>query len=197
MSALSRYKPPGRLVKVDGGQVHIVEAGAGSPTIVFESGMGGNVLDWTRWLSTPSAPAVMLVRRRVAVGMSNARQAVVAGLVLAALGLAACAPAPSPAPSAPNGGLDRAQAIARAMPAVADSTTPVTVLRAEAVRYRDVVAGVEAAAADRWVWSVTFRGTFPALHCPSGQATCVGTTSRQLVLDYVTGEKLREVSPAP
>lgn len=45
MSALDRYAPPGRLVSVGGSRVHVVESGAGRPTVVLESGMGGNVLD--------------------------------------------------------------------------------------------------------------------------------------------------------
>lgn len=37
---------PGRLVKVDGYQMHLVCAGAGSPTVVLESGLGDAWLPW-------------------------------------------------------------------------------------------------------------------------------------------------------
>ena len=47
MSAMERYKPPGLLISVADGRLHIVEAGAGSPTVVFETGMGAGLLDWT------------------------------------------------------------------------------------------------------------------------------------------------------
>ncbi len=73
MSALSRYKQPGRLIKVDDSQVHIVEAGAGSPTIVFESGMGGNVLDWARVMAALPAPIHRLAYDRAGLGWSEAR----------------------------------------------------------------------------------------------------------------------------
>ena len=48
MSAADRYEPPGKMIAVEGRLVHALEGGTGSPTIVFESGMGGNLLDWTR-----------------------------------------------------------------------------------------------------------------------------------------------------
>lgn len=73
MGALSRYRPPGRLVTVDGGQVHIVEAGVGSPTIVFESGMGGNVLDWTGVMAALPASIHRLAYDRAGLGWSEAR----------------------------------------------------------------------------------------------------------------------------
>lgn len=73
MGALSRYRQPGRLVTVDGCQVHIVEAGVGSPTIVFESGMGGNVLDWTAVMAALPAPIHRLAYDRAGLGWSEAR----------------------------------------------------------------------------------------------------------------------------
>jgi pimeloyl-ACP methyl ester carboxylesterase len=47
MSARQRFPAPGRFVDVDGRLVHVVEGGTGDVAVVFESGMGGNVLDWT------------------------------------------------------------------------------------------------------------------------------------------------------
>jgi pimeloyl-ACP methyl ester carboxylesterase len=58
---------------VDGRQVHIVEAGEGSPTIVFESGMGGNVLDWTRAMAALPASIHGLAYDRAGLGWSEAR----------------------------------------------------------------------------------------------------------------------------
>lgn len=41
-----RYMAPGRLVNVDGRQMHINCSGSGSPTVVLESGLGRYSLDW-------------------------------------------------------------------------------------------------------------------------------------------------------
>ena len=40
--------PPGRLVDVGPHRLHIHCTGAGSPSVVFESGLGGTYLDWAR-----------------------------------------------------------------------------------------------------------------------------------------------------
>ena len=42
-----RFPPPGRLVRVNGRRMHIHVTGEGSPTVVFESGMGASCLSWT------------------------------------------------------------------------------------------------------------------------------------------------------
>lgn len=42
-----RYPPPGRLVDIGGHRLHIHCQGRGSPTVVFDSGLGGTSLDWT------------------------------------------------------------------------------------------------------------------------------------------------------
>lgn len=47
MKVRERYAPPGRLVEVDDRLVHVVERGDCGTPVVFESGMGGTVLDWT------------------------------------------------------------------------------------------------------------------------------------------------------
>jgi pimeloyl-ACP methyl ester carboxylesterase len=73
MSALNRYEPPGRLLTVDGSRVHVVEAGVGRPTIVFESGMGGNVLDWTGVIAALPASTHRLAYDRAGLGWSEGR----------------------------------------------------------------------------------------------------------------------------
>ena len=42
-----RFPPPGRLVRVNGRRTHIHVTGEGTPTVVFESGMGASCLSWT------------------------------------------------------------------------------------------------------------------------------------------------------
>jgi len=42
-----RFPPPGRLVGVNARRMHINVTGEGSPTVVFESGMGSSCLSWT------------------------------------------------------------------------------------------------------------------------------------------------------
>jgi len=42
-----RFPPPGRLVRVNEGRMHIYVTGEGTPTVVFESGMGASCLSWT------------------------------------------------------------------------------------------------------------------------------------------------------
>jgi pimeloyl-ACP methyl ester carboxylesterase len=44
------YPPPGTIVAVDGQRLHIVCAGDGSPTVIFESGIAASSLSWTRVL---------------------------------------------------------------------------------------------------------------------------------------------------
>src|SRR6266705_2816278 len=40
------FPPPGRLVRVNKGRMHIYVTGEGTPTVVFESGMGASCLSW-------------------------------------------------------------------------------------------------------------------------------------------------------
>ncbi len=42
-----RFPPPGRLVRVNERRMHIHVTGEGTPTVVFESGMGASCLSWT------------------------------------------------------------------------------------------------------------------------------------------------------
>lgn len=47
-NAREKYPPPGKLVDVGGRKMHIDCRGTGSPTVVFESGLGtGGAIDWT------------------------------------------------------------------------------------------------------------------------------------------------------
>src|SRR5216683_4570774 len=45
--ARRRFPPPGRLVRVNEGRMHIYVTGEGAPAVVFESGMGASCLSWT------------------------------------------------------------------------------------------------------------------------------------------------------
>ena len=42
-----RFPPPGRLVNIGGRRWHLVDAGLGSPTVIFESGIAASSLNWT------------------------------------------------------------------------------------------------------------------------------------------------------
>src|SRR5882724_5526479 len=46
--ARRRFPPPGRFVRVNERQMHVQVTGEGTPTVVFESGMGASCLSWTR-----------------------------------------------------------------------------------------------------------------------------------------------------
>ncbi len=45
--ARRHFPPPGRLVRVNEGRMHINVTGEATPTVVFESGMGASCLSWT------------------------------------------------------------------------------------------------------------------------------------------------------
>jgi pimeloyl-ACP methyl ester carboxylesterase len=42
-----KFPPPGRLVDIGGRRWHLVEAGQGSPAVIFESGIAASSLNWT------------------------------------------------------------------------------------------------------------------------------------------------------
>jgi pimeloyl-ACP methyl ester carboxylesterase len=42
-----KFPPPGRLVNIAGSRWHLVDAGQGSPTVIFESGIAASSLNWT------------------------------------------------------------------------------------------------------------------------------------------------------
>jgi len=43
-----RFPPPGRLVRFNKRRMHIHVTGEGTPTVVFESGMGASCMSWTQ-----------------------------------------------------------------------------------------------------------------------------------------------------
>ena len=47
----SAFPPPGRLVDIGGRRLHLLEAGQGSPTVIFESGIAASSLNWTSILT--------------------------------------------------------------------------------------------------------------------------------------------------
>jgi pimeloyl-ACP methyl ester carboxylesterase len=42
-----KFPPPGRLVDIAGGRLHLVDEGQSSPTVIFESGIAASSLNWT------------------------------------------------------------------------------------------------------------------------------------------------------
>ena len=44
----NRFPPPGRLVQSNNRRMHMRIAGEGTPTVVFESGMGASCMSWTQ-----------------------------------------------------------------------------------------------------------------------------------------------------
>jgi hypothetical protein len=75
--ARRQFPPPGRLVLVNEGRMHIHVTGEGTPTVVFESGMGASCLSWT--LVQPQVATVhsrgKLRPRRTRLERSGARAA--------------------------------------------------------------------------------------------------------------------------
>lgn len=47
-SSARKFTPPGTLVDVDGQRLHVVCAGSGKPTVLFESGIAASSLSWAR-----------------------------------------------------------------------------------------------------------------------------------------------------
>jgi pimeloyl-ACP methyl ester carboxylesterase len=43
-----RFPPPGRMVTVGAHQLHVMEAGVGSPTVLFEAALGASAISWCR-----------------------------------------------------------------------------------------------------------------------------------------------------
>ena len=73
MSAVDRYGSPGQQIPLDGGSVHVVASGTGNPTVVFESGMGGNLLDWTAVTAALPSTVHLLAYDRAGLGWSDPR----------------------------------------------------------------------------------------------------------------------------
>jgi pimeloyl-ACP methyl ester carboxylesterase len=41
-----RFPPPGRMIEIGGRRLHVLEAGAGVPTVVFEAALGASAISW-------------------------------------------------------------------------------------------------------------------------------------------------------
>lgn len=70
---VGQFAAPGSLVTVNGHQVHYLEAGSGSPTVVFEAGMGGNHLDWQEVKARLSPATHAFFYDRAGLGWSEPR----------------------------------------------------------------------------------------------------------------------------
>jgi pimeloyl-ACP methyl ester carboxylesterase len=68
-----RFPPPGRLVDVGGRRVHIMEAGAGSPTVVIVPALGENVLGWVPVWRELARSTRVCVYDRAGIGWSDSR----------------------------------------------------------------------------------------------------------------------------
>jgi hypothetical protein len=96
----------------------------------------------------------------------------------------------------PPAGISEIEAIGKATQVDANLTGSGIVLSAVAGHYADVGPRGGDVAGDRWVWAVTFAGTFVPADCPSG-AFCPAYPSTELVvLDFGDGSTLIQVSPA-
>jgi pimeloyl-ACP methyl ester carboxylesterase len=66
--------PPGRLYQVDGRAMHLFCRGKGSPTVVFDAGLGGASLEWDATIARVSAFAEACVFDRSGYGWSDSRR---------------------------------------------------------------------------------------------------------------------------
>jgi hypothetical protein len=51
------FPPPGRMIAVDGHQLHLQRTGAGAPTVTLEEGAGGASLNWA-WIERARAKTI-------------------------------------------------------------------------------------------------------------------------------------------
>lgn len=70
-----RHPPPGMLVDVDGQHLHLVCAGDGGPTVLFESGIAASSLSWARVLPEVAAFTHACAYDRAGLGWSAPSQA--------------------------------------------------------------------------------------------------------------------------
>jgi len=85
-------------------------------------------------------------------------------------------------PPPPPGGLDASKALALAQPyARKSSTDPIHLIGEKAGLLNTLFPAAKADRADRWVWDIQFKGTFPDL----GDGYLYRAAS--VVLDYRTG----------
>lgn len=66
-----RYPPPGSLVEIGGQRLHIVTAGAGAPTVLFEAGIAASTLSWTRVMPAVAAFTSACAYDRAGLGWSE------------------------------------------------------------------------------------------------------------------------------
>jgi hypothetical protein len=103
----------------------------------------------------------------------------------------------------PYGGLSQAAAEKIAM-ANTYSTTPAHVTIARPGHFSEFANGSQAVAPDRWVWAISFSGTFPPASCgpkpiqPGLTAKCPAPQHSELVLiDYFNGDFISASVPSP
>jgi pimeloyl-ACP methyl ester carboxylesterase len=70
-----RYPPPGTMVDLQGGRLHVVCAGSGSPMVLFESGIAASSLSWTRVLRDVAAFTAGCAYDRAGLGWSDPSRA--------------------------------------------------------------------------------------------------------------------------
>ena len=71
-----RYLPPGVMVDVAGQRLHVVCAGNGRPTVLFESGIAASSLSWTRIVRDVAAFTRACAYDRAGLGWSDPSTAV-------------------------------------------------------------------------------------------------------------------------
>src|SRR5438552_7751470 len=69
---LAAAPPPGRLIDVGGHRLHLWCLGQGSPTVVFDSGLGGTAFDWYAVLRDVSGFTTACAYDRAGMGYSDA-----------------------------------------------------------------------------------------------------------------------------
>jgi pimeloyl-ACP methyl ester carboxylesterase len=72
--AARTYAPPGVLVNVDGQRLHVMCAGGGRPTVMFESGIAASSLSWTSVLRDVAGFTRACAYDRAGLGWSGAAQ---------------------------------------------------------------------------------------------------------------------------
>lgn len=69
---MRRHPPPGRMIDIGGGRLHLLEKGTGSPTVVFDAGLPGSVLSWTQVQKDLSRLVRAVAYDRAGLGWSDA-----------------------------------------------------------------------------------------------------------------------------